>query len=86
MAFQLLQLRKDYSTYDFSELTRLVVMAHRFSMRVTLIPEREGMKIVLFERDPQGQKLTDRHPELTEAIQRENEAIDKIIKDYNIQL
>lgn len=55
------------SSFDFSQLTRIVVLAHDLCMRVELNPFRGRFKILLHNRERQGD-VTKRHPQLEEQI------------------
>jgi hypothetical protein len=57
------------STYDFDHLTRLVIAAHDFCVRVSISqsgPKR--IKIVLHDRKREGD-VTEKHPTMEEAIE-----------------
>ena len=66
------------STYDFCELTTLVLLAHRDSIRIEIGSSGPGMiKIIAHRRQPMepdsGLKFHERHPtldQLVESIQK----------------
>ena len=73
--------RQDLSTYDGSELTRLVLLAHKRSVRASVLPSGPGqIKIVLFQRKPIDEELSfksvkrsnrvkwSKHPSIFDAI------------------
>jgi hypothetical protein len=69
---------KDFATYDGNELTRLVVTAHDFCMRVSLVPvagPNPRMKICVWKRERDGD-IGQRHPNLEDHAE-------SIRKGYN---
>ncbi len=59
------------STYDFDELTRLVLAAHEYCIRVSIQSSGPRMvKIVLHPRTCREGDVYDRHPTIEEAIKR----------------
>ncbi len=57
-----------FSTYDFDELTRLVVMGHDRCIRVEIVPSGPNMiGLRLYKRKRDG-KMWERHPTLEDAI------------------
>lgn len=61
------------STYDFDELTRLVIAAHEFCVRVSIQSSGPRMvKIVLHPRKTREGDVFDRHPTIEDAITRYN--------------
>lgn len=68
----------DLATFDFDRLTRLVVTAHRWAVRIEIAPSGPGMvKIIAHRRSPvQTESIYRRHPDL-EALKRvADEAVD----------
>lgn len=62
--------REDLATYDFDQLTRLVLMAHRDCYRAAV--ENHGpraMKIMIWKRKRTG-SMSERHPTIEQAIER----------------
>ncbi len=63
--------RGDLSTFDFDELTRLVIAAHHFCVRASI--QHSGprtIKIVLHPRKGRTGAMFERHPTLVEAIEQ----------------
>lgn len=57
------------STFDYDQLTKLVIMAHEKCIRVELIPIRNGiMKIAIWQRLRSGM-MHERHPSIEQAIE-----------------
>jgi hypothetical protein len=64
--------RGDLATFDFNELTRLVLMAHRDCYRASI--ENHGVrafKIAIWKRQREG-GMCDRHPTIDQAIETFN--------------
>lgn len=60
--------RGSLSTYDFNQLTRLVLMAHEKCIRVEVNPIRNGiLQIKLHQREKEGTIMTS-HPTIEKAI------------------
>ncbi len=63
--------KRNLSTYDGDDLTRLVFMAHNHAFRVELQSAGiAGIKIIIHKRQREG-RLFERHPTIEQAIQRE---------------
>lgn len=61
----------EIASTDFNDMTRLVLMAHERSIRVSVRPLNfRYMKLMLHQRDPAVLDLSYGHPDLDEAIQR----------------
>ena len=59
----------DWATFDFSELTRLVFLAHDWCLRVGVAPARNGtLKIAIWRRERDGAQSR-RHPTLEKAVE-----------------
>ena len=59
----------DWATFDFSELTRLVFLAHDRCLRVEMTPARNGkLKIAIGRREREGAQGR-RHPTLEKAVE-----------------
>lgn len=57
------------STYDFNGLTKLVLMAHKYAVRVDIQPSGPKMiKICIWQRKREG-SFSERHPTIETAIQ-----------------
>ena len=57
------------ATFDFDELTRLVLSAHHHCVRAELQPNGpRGIKILLTARDGRKGGMFERHPDIREAI------------------
>lgn len=62
-------MRAPLATRDFSELTRLVVMAHDRCIRAEIAPSGPGrLKILLHKRHARAGSMVERHPTLEEHI------------------
>ena len=60
--------RQGLATYDFNTLTRLVLMAHEYSIRVELQSAGlHGIKIIIHQRKREG-SMYERHPTIEKAI------------------
>lgn len=58
-----------FATFDYSGLTRMVLMAHKYAVRVEIKPSGPGMlKICIWQRQRDGD-LCKRHPTIEQAIQ-----------------
>jgi len=61
--------RGGLATFDFNELTRLVIMAHDKCIRVEIMPKgRDTMIIGIWKREREG-SMSHRHPTLEDAIE-----------------
>lgn len=61
---------KTLATADFDELTRLVFLAHHFSVRIEISAStRNYIKLIFHQRERAG-SYTNRHPRLSEAVSR----------------
>jgi hypothetical protein len=61
---------RDYSTYDYSDLTWLVIAAHEKSIRVEIVPSSPGkMGFVISKRKREGE-VCERHPTIEEALEK----------------
>ena len=59
-----------FSTFDFAELTRLVIGAHDQCIRISIRPcAPNRMRIMMHKRTRAGQ-MSARHPTIEEAIER----------------
>lgn len=57
------------STFDYSNLTRIVLMAHKRCIRVEIAPSGPGLiKLILHKRKGTKGKMHERHPDLNELI------------------
>lgn len=57
------------STFDFNQLTRLVLMAHEKCIRVEVIPIRNYiLQIAIHQRKREG-SMIERHPTIEQAIE-----------------
>ncbi len=60
--------RGNFATFDFSKLTKLVVLAHDKCIRVELNPVRNQiMQIAIWKRERTG-GMSERHPTMEDAI------------------
>lgn len=60
--------RGDISTYDFNDLTRLVLMAHRDCYRASIDTHGpRALKIMIWKRKREG-SISERHPTIEQAI------------------
>lgn len=58
-----------WATYDFDQLTRLVVLAHDYAVRVEVVASGPQMiGLVLHKRKREG-AMHERHPTIEEAIE-----------------
>jgi hypothetical protein len=60
------------STYDFANLTALVLLAHKFFVRVEIEPVSfKYLRVICHQRQPkvEGDKSSERHPSLDDLIQ-----------------
>lgn len=55
------------ATFDFAELTRLVVAAHRNLVRVQVSAKSGGLEIMLHARQAEG-RFNERHPDLDDLL------------------
>lgn len=67
--------RGDLASFDFCQLTMLVVMAHDKCIRVSVDAARNGIiKIAIWKRKREG-SMSERHPTLEDAV--------KTIREFN---
>lgn len=58
------------SSYDSNDLTRLVLAAHKFHVRVEVQPANiKVLRIMLHDRQREGTATWDRHPTIEDAIE-----------------
>lgn len=58
-----------FSTWDFDQLTRLVIAAHDECVRVEVSPSNpKHIKITLWPRHGRNGSLSERHPTIEDAI------------------
>lgn len=61
--------RGDLATFDYNDLTRLVLMAHDKCMRVSIMPlNKNTVQIAVWKRQREG-SMSERHPTLEQAIE-----------------
>jgi hypothetical protein len=61
--------RGDLATYDYNELTKLVIMGHDRCIRVSIMPYQiKSLKIAIWRRQREG-GMSERHPTLEQAIE-----------------
>lgn len=61
--------RGDLATFDFTQLTLLVVMAHDRCIRVSIMPHTANMiKISIHKRDREAKSMSERHPTLEDNV------------------
>lgn len=66
---------KDWATYDFDNLTRLVFLSHHMAIRVSMDASKHGwMKLMFWQRSRDG-SLCKRHPSLDEAVRKFKESV-----------
>lgn len=59
-----------WASFDFSELTRLVIAAHEECIRVQLEPQaRNYMAVFLSERAHEAESMFARHPTIEQAVE-----------------
>jgi hypothetical protein len=62
--------RGDLATYDYNELTKLVLMAHDKCIRVGVSPlSKQTLQICIWKRQREG-RMDERHPTLEQAIEK----------------
>lgn len=65
----------ELSSYDFSGLTRLVLMAHRDAIRVEVSSSNPNhLRISLHKRERGGDHMWERHPTIEEALEKFKES------------
>jgi hypothetical protein len=64
--------RHSMSTFDFSELTVAVLLAHDAAIRLSITPKMRWLEIVMHERRPRqpGDGSCQGHPTVDEAVER----------------
>jgi hypothetical protein len=73
--------RGDLATYDYNQLTRLVLMAHHYCYRVEIQPSSpRHLKIAIWKRKREG-GMAARHPTIETAIEDFNKTI--VLKTEN---
>ncbi len=64
-------------SYDYSNMTRLVIMAHDRAIRVAVVPHTfKLLRIIIHQREREGGELT-KHPDLESNVARLREIIEK---------
>lgn len=64
--------RGEFSTYDFNQLTRLVLMAHEKAIRVSIAPHTfNSVKLIIHKRQREG-RYDQKHPTIEQAIESYN--------------
>jgi len=59
------------ATFDFDYLTKAVIMAHNWGVRFSVEGGGPGMiKILLFKRSVRDGSMSDRHPAMSEAVEK----------------
>lgn len=66
---------EDWSTFDFSTLTRLVFLAHHLAIRVDLTPVKYNYMRIMFHQRQRTGNIFQRHPTLQEAVDRFNDEV-----------
>lgn len=62
--------RGEMATFDFSQLTKLVVMGHDRCIRVGIHAVRNGIiQITIWKRQREG-SMSERHPTLEQAVEK----------------
>lgn len=62
--------RGDLATFDFTQLTKLVFMAHDKCIRVSLEGTGKGkMRIAIWKRQGRDGGISERHPTIEQAIE-----------------
>lgn len=72
--------RRSLATYDYNELTELVILAHYKEIRVGIYAEKDQLKILFSNRMGKRSKedaVNQRHPTLKKAIQQINDYYEK---------
>ena len=60
-----------FSTFDYDYLTKAVIMAHNWGVRLEISGSGPGMiKISLWKRSARKGGISERHPEIHEAIEK----------------
>lgn len=75
---------KDWSTYDWPRLTRLVFLAHHCAIRLEFIPTKIHYVRLVFSRRARVGRGFDRHPTLAEAVDEFNRTV--TIPEYKDEL
>lgn len=60
--------RGGLATFDFYELTKLVVMAHDMCIRADVSPKNSTSLIISIHKRQREGGMSERHPELNEAV------------------
>ena len=62
--------RGDLATFDYNDLTRLVIMAHDKCYRASISPlSKSTLQIAILKREREG-SMSERHPTLEQAIEK----------------
>lgn len=59
----------DLSSFDFSQLTKLVICAHHYAVRVSVQSAGMRLVVVLWERNREGDNMSTRHPDLASVVE-----------------
>lgn len=57
------------STYDFNELTELIILCHDQAIRFSIGPAMRYIQLLFHQRKREG-SFTERHPTIEEAVER----------------
>lgn len=61
------------STFDFNQLTRFVLLCHKYCVRGEISPCMRDLRIRIHPRDKNGKNIYSRHPDLLELISQAQE-------------
>ena len=64
-----INIMQSLATYDFNELTELVVLCHDQAIRLCISPHMRYLQLLFHQRTREGQ-FNERHPTIEEAILR----------------
>ena len=67
--WKLLIYENDLGSFDHSHLTKLVICAHHYAVRVSVTPAGKYLAVELHERDRGAEGQSRRHPELVDPIE-----------------
>lgn len=68
-SWKLLINENDLSSFDFSQLTKLVIAAHHYAVRVSVQTAGMRLVVVLWERQRESEHTSGKHPELASVVE-----------------
>lgn len=71
--------QKDLATYDFCQLTELVILAHDRCIRVAIVNRGMQLEARAYARKRDGNNQWDRHPTMEQALARHRKPLPEAV-------